>query len=75
MIKYNRNAITIIFLGEKTMDKKLIDRISVLSKKSKAEGLSPEEKAEQQDLRKEYLTEFRSNFRQQLENVEISYVD
>ena len=57
------------------MDKKLIDRINQLSRKSKAEGLSPEEKAEQQDLRKEYLTEFRSNFRQQLENVEISYVD
>ena len=56
------------------MDKKLIDRINQLSRKSKAEGLSPEEKAEQQDLRKEYLTEFRSNFRQQLENVEISYV-
>ena len=57
------------------MDKKLIDRINQLSRKSKAEGLSPEEKAEQQDLRKEYLTECRSNFRQQLENVEISYVD
>ena len=57
------------------MDKKLIDRINQLSRKSKAEGLSPEEKAEQQDLRKEYLTEFRSNFRQQLDNVEISYVD
>ena len=57
------------------MDKKLIDRINQLSRKSKAEGLSPEEKAEQPDLRKEYLTEFRSNFRQQLENVEISYVD
>ena len=57
------------------MDKKLIDRINQLSRKSKAEGLSPEEKAEQQDLRKEYLTEFRSNFRQQLQNVEISYVD
>ena len=57
------------------MDKKLRDRINQLSRKSKAEGLSPEEKAEQQDLRKEYLKEFRSNFRQQLENVEISYVD
>ena len=57
------------------MDKKLTDRINQLSRKSKAEGLSPEEKAEQQDLRKEYLKEFRSNFRQQLENVEISYVD
>ena len=57
------------------MDKKLIDRINQLSRKSKAEGLSPEEKSEQQDLRKEYLTQFRSNFRKQLENVEISYVD
>lgn len=57
------------------MDKKLIDRINQLSRKSKSEGLSPEEKAEQQNLRKEYLTQFRSNFRKQLENVEISYVD
>lgn len=57
------------------MDKKLIDRINELSRKSKAEGLSPEEKSEQHDLRKEYLTQFRSNFRKQLENVEISYVD
>ncbi len=57
------------------MDKKLIDRINQLSRKPKGEGPSPEEKAQQQDLRKEYLTEFGSNFRQQLENVEISYVD
>lgn len=57
------------------MDKKLIDRINQLSRKSKSEGLSPEEKAEQLNLRKEYLTQFRSNFRKQLENVEISYVD
>lgn len=75
MIKYNRNAISIIFLGEKTMDKKLIDRINVLSKKSKAEGLTESEKSEQETLRKQYLEQFRKNFRKQLDNIDVTYVD
>ena len=53
------------------MDKKLIDRINQLSRKSKAEGLSPEEKAEQQDLKKEYLTDFRGILKRRWENVKI----
>lgn len=57
------------------MDKKLIDRINVLSKKSKAEGLTESEKSEQETLRKQYLEQFRNNFRKQLDNIEVTYVD
>ena len=57
------------------MDKKLIDRINVLSKKSKAEGLTESEKVEQETLRKQYLEQFRKNFRKQLDNIEVTYVD
>ncbi|MGB5823201.1 MAG: DUF896 domain-containing protein [Proteocatella sp.] len=57
------------------MEKQLIDRINYLSRKSKSEGLTAEEKHDQQELRKEYLNQFRNNFRKQLDNVEITYVD
>ncbi len=57
------------------MEMQLIDRINYLSRKSKSEGLTIQEKQEQQELRKEYLNEFRNNFRKQLDNVEITYVD
>lgn len=36
------------------MDKEKIERINFLARKSKTEGLSDEEKAEQTDLRNEY---------------------
>lgn len=36
------------------MDKEKIERINFLARKSKSEGLSDEEKAEQTDLRNEY---------------------
>lgn len=38
----------------RVMDKEKIERINFLARKSKAEGLSEEEKAEQTDLRNEY---------------------
>lgn len=53
------------------MDKKSIDRINILAKKSKTIGLTPEEKEEQQLLRKEYLAAVRKNFRQTLEQIKI----
>lgn len=57
------------------LNKEKMERINVLAKKAKAEGLSAEEKAEQKVLREEYLVKFRESFRQQLENIEITYVD
>lgn len=57
------------------MDKKLIDRINTLSRKSKSEGLTENEKQEQVVLRKQYLQEFRNNFRKQLDNIDVTYVD
>lgn len=53
------------------MDKKKIERINFLAKKSRGEGLSPEEKEEQKALREEYLEMIRSNFRSTLDNIEI----
>lgn len=49
----------------------LTKRINELARKSKAEGLTEEEKAEQARLRQEFLAKFRANFRAQLENIEI----
>ena len=53
------------------LSKKKIDRINFLAKKSKTVGLSQQEKEEQQNLRKEYLANFRENFRKQLNSIEI----
>lgn len=55
------------------MEQIKLDRINELAKKSKTEGLTPEEKEEQARLRQEYIALFRRNVRQQLENV--VYVD
>jgi 5-formyltetrahydrofolate cyclo-ligase len=57
------------------MDKAKIDRINELGRKQKAQGLSEEEKAEQQALRQEYLQAFRANFAAQLDNVYIERED
>ena len=48
-----------------------LDRINELAHKQKAEGLTPEEKAEQAVLRQKFLEDFRARFKQQLENIEI----
>ncbi|OCA83956.1 DUF896 domain-containing protein [Pseudobacillus wudalianchiensis] len=46
-------------------------RINELSKKSKTEGLTPEEKAEQTNLRQEYLTAFRTSMKNTVETVRV----
>ena len=53
------------------MDEKLIERINELARKSKTEGLTDEEKAEQKRLRDEYRFAFRQNLTQQLEHTYI----
>ena len=50
---------------------KLIKRINELSKKSREEGLTDEEKKEQADLRGEYIRRFRQGMENTLSNVYI----
>ena len=51
------------------VSKEKVARINELARKSKTIGLSDEEKNEQQELRQEYLKNFREGFRQQLELI------
>ncbi|WP_106767777.1 DUF896 domain-containing protein [Paenibacillus faecalis] len=48
----------------------LVERINVLARKNKNEGLTKEELKERSELRKAYLNNFRKNFRQQLDSIE-----
>ena len=57
------------------MDNVKIDRINALAHKAKSVGLTEEEKAEQAELRKEYLTAVRGNLRAQLNNISIKEAD
>jgi uncharacterized protein YnzC (UPF0291/DUF896 family) len=50
----------------------LIAKINDLSRKMKTVGLNEEELAERERLRKQYLQVFRNNFKQQLDNIEIT---
>lgn len=54
------------------MNKEKIARINFLAKKSKAEGLTDAEKAEQQALRDEYRAEFRRSLESQLDRIEFA---
>jgi len=49
---------------------KLIARINELSRKNKSVGLTAAETTERDELRKKYIINFRSNFKQQLDNIE-----
>ena len=51
------------------ISKEKIARINELAAKKKAEGLTEEEKAEQAQLRKEYLEAIRHNTRKQLDRI------
>ena len=53
------------------MTEEKIARINELARKSKTVGLTPEEKAEQAVLRKEYLAAIRKSLESQLDNIYI----
>ena len=57
------------------MTEKKIARINELAHKSKAEGLTPEEKEEQAILRREFIDAMKANVKAQLDNVDIVEAD
>ena len=61
--------------GVNPMEKEKIARINALAAKSKAEGLTDEEKTEQKALREEYLREIRLSFGSMLDNTVIQRPD
>ncbi len=57
------------------MDEKKIQRINELYQKSKEQGLTEEEKAEQKELRQEYIFAMKNNLRSILNNIDIKEAD
>ena len=58
------------------MEQKKIDRINELARKAKGpEGLTPEETAERDALRREYIDAFKASLTAQLDNTVIQYPD
>ena len=57
------------------MDKKKIERINELARKKKAGSLTEAETAEQAELRREYLAEFRESMKAMLDNTIIQEPD
>ena len=53
------------------MNQSKIDRINGLARKSRAEGLTEEERKEQELLRKEYIANVRRNLRAQLDSIDV----
>ncbi|CAM4285424.1 DUF896 domain-containing protein [Paenibacillus alkaliterrae] len=50
---------------------KIIARINELSRKNKTVGLTDAETTERNELRQQYLNNFKRNFRQQLDNITV----
>lgn len=57
------------------MDDTKIARINALYHKAKSEGLTEEEKVEQQILRQEYIDSIKNNIRSQLDNTSVQNPD
>ena len=57
------------------MDDTEIARINALYHKAKTEGLTEEEKVEQQILRQEYIDSIKNNIRSQLDNTSVQNLD
>ena len=57
------------------MEKSKVDRINELARKSKSEGLTPEEKEEQAQLRQEYIADFRRSTIEILDNTYLQRPD
>ncbi len=57
------------------MNEERIKRINELYHKAKSVGLNDEEKAEQDQLRKEYIADIRASLRGTLNNVSIQEAD
>ncbi|MDY3906376.1 MAG: DUF896 domain-containing protein [Lawsonibacter sp.] len=58
------------------MEQSKLDRINVLAKKAKSpEGLTPEETAERDALRREYIDAYKRSLTAQLDNTYIQYPD
>ena len=55
------------------MTQEKIDRINALARKAKTEGLTPEETAERDALRREYIDSVTGNLRVQLDNTVIQH--
>ena len=57
------------------MEHEKVERISELTRISRERELTPEEKAEREALRREYLDGFRENMRQVLEGIRLQRPD
>ena len=57
------------------MNDEKIARINELARKSKAEGLTEQERKEQQLLRQEFLAAVRGNLKSQLDSIDIKEPD
>lgn len=57
------------------MNEKDLAHINELARKSKSVGLTPQEKAEQARLRREYIASVRMNLRSQLDQIDIQEKD